>query len=1084
MIRGSFLARRAGSARLLLGTFMLTVLITAALGAALVSFAAQSLPQAVRTQLTRSPDLSISVNGAMQGPQVAGASSVIGRALGGALAGVPYQLDRALWSDPLGLAAPRGSAVTPVVEVAVMQQIAAHAVLTSGRWPGPDRPGQPLGVALPVQAAQQLHARPGTTLLPRDRITNAPVPLRVTGLYRPRDPGSGYWGIDLIGVSGISSQPPFVSYGPAVASPAAFGPGGLAVGRVSWITLLNAARIRDGDLTSLSARVSRAVAFLQGSNSLGGVQVSTGLPPLLNGLASNLVVANSLLIIGALELVLLAVAALALAARLLAGQREEESALLNARGATRWQLARSSLAEALLIGGVAAAAGVLAGTRLAALLIRITQPGTAASHSQIAGSAWWAAGAVLALAVVIAAWPALRPAATGAVRVRRGRQAALAGAARGGADLALLALAGLAVWELHTYSAVAHPAAAGIGIDPVIAVAPALALAAVTIIPLRLLPAAAKLIERVAARGRRLAAALAGWQISRRPIRQSGPFLLVILATAAVTLALAQYQSARQSAADQAAFAVGADLRADLGVPLPLPAAGMIARSPGVRDAMAVAPVSLGTSGELLAVNARAAPATVLLRSDLTAYPARQLWPRLFPSAAATGLAIPGRPARLQIMASLTAGSAIDSPGPAAVLVTIQDADGIVYLVSAGRLPADGHAHALTAVLSPARQAAYPLRLLGLSVTYNLPPDNRPGARAGAARLVISGLGAGPGAGGTFAPGRALASWTAAMSSTGLEGPFSPGTGAETGLPPGAAGDQSAGGSQRFGFSAGFSPSTAYLNENRIPDAGFTGELTITAPDAADTVPAIATAAYTRANRVQAGATVAASVNGVTILMRIAAVVRAFPTVGTGSALIVDQAPVQAILASRSATPLLVTEWWLATSGSAVPAVLQGATLTSRSAQAADVLSDPLSAVPRQAALAIALAAMLLAAIGFSISVAASVRARRAESAVLTALGVARSAQAAQFCLEQLMLSGPAAAVGLLVGTGLAWLVVPAVTLTTTAASPFPPVLVQVPVGWAALLAAALAALPVLAAAASTARRPDPAAELRTAEAS
>jgi hypothetical protein len=58
------------------------------------------------------------------------------------------------------------------------------------------------------------------------------------------------------------------------------------------------------------------------------------------------------------------------------------------------------------------------------------------------------------------------------------------------------------------------------------------------------------------------------------------------------------------------------------------------------------------------------------------------------------------------------------------------------------------------------------------------------------------------------------------------------------------------------------------------------------------------------------------------------------------------------------------------------------------------------------------------------------------------------------------------------------------VTLTSAAARPVPPVLVQVPVGPAALLAAAVAVLPVLAAAVSTARRPDPAAELRAAEAS
>jgi hypothetical protein len=677
MIRGSFLARRVSYSRLLLATVMVTVLATVTLGAALASFAAQGLPQAVRAQLARSPALSIAVHRAIAAPQVGAVGRLVRAGIGRALAGVPYRLDQALWSDPLALAAPRGSKAIPLVEVAAPDQIQARAVLTAGAWPGPPRRGRPLGVALPALAARQLRARPGTILRSADRISGARTSLRVTGLYRPADPASPYWGIDLIARSGISSQPPYVSYGPAVASPAAFGPGGLAVGQVSWIALPNAAGIHDGDLAVLAGQISRATAALQGNNSLGGAQVATGLPQLLSRLASNLVVARSLLAIGALQLALMATAALALAARLLAGHREEETALLTARGATRWQLAGPTLAETLLFGGLVAAAGVLAGTFLAAVLARITEPGMRISLAQIPVSAWWAALAVLALAAAVVLWPAIRPAAPGAARIRRGRQAALAGAARAGADVALLALAVLAVWELHTYSAVAESSAGGIGIDPVIAVAPALALAALAVIPLRLLPVAARLIERVTARGRRLAAALAGWQISRRPIRQSGPVLLVILATAATTLALAQYQTSRRSAADQAAFAVGADLRADILNPLSPAAAGAIPRSPGVRAAMPVARISAtpvgsaGSTGELLAVDSRSAARTVQLRSDLSPYPAQQLWRLLAPPGPAPGLAIPGRPARLEIMASLTARSATSSPGPASVTVSI-----------------------------------------------------------------------------------------------------------------------------------------------------------------------------------------------------------------------------------------------------------------------------------------------------------------------------------------------------------------------------------------------------------------------------
>ena len=68
------------------------------------------------------------------------------------------------------------------------------------------------------------------------------------------------------------------------------------------------------------------------------------------------------------------------------------------------------------------------------------------------------------------------------------------------------------------------------------------------------------------------------------------------------------------------------------------------------------------------------------------------------------------------------------------------------------------------------------------------------------------------------------------------------------------------------------------------------------------------------------------------------------------------------------------------------------------------------------------------------------------------------------------------------IGTVLARLLVPAVTLTGGAAAPFPPARVVVPLGPLALLALAVAAVPVLVAAATAAYRPDPAARLRAGE--
>jgi len=160
-----------------------------------------------------------------------------------------------------------------------------------------------------------------------------------------------------------------------------------------------------------------------------------------------------------------------------------------------------------------------------------------------------------------------------------------------------------------------------------------------------------------------------------------------------------------------------------------------------------------------------------------------------------------------------------------------------------------------------------------------------------------------------------------------------------------------------------------------------------------------------------------------------------------------------------------------------------GTVVTDRARLLQSMLRDPLSAIPQQAVQAIALAAALIAVLGFSVSIASNVRERRAQSALLAALGVTRGAQARLLCLEALTLSLPSAAVGVLLGALIARLLVPAVTLTSAAAAPVPPVLVQVPLPQVLGLALIVAAMPVMAAAASVAYRADPAAQLRIAEA-
>jgi hypothetical protein len=1080
------------SAWLLLAGLTVTVFITASLLAALASFDAQVLPEAAHRQLTASARTAIVVSGPVDADVARADAAPVRAALHGIFGAIPYQADSALWSNPLGLAT-QGSGPVQLFQAAAPGDFRSHAALTAGHWPGAPSPGAPIPAAVPAIAAARLHLRPGQVVTARDRDTKATARLAIAGVYRIRDPAAGYWTMDLVSTSGASTQPGFITFGPVIVAPAAFGTKGLAVGQASWLALADPARVPVGGMTALTSRIGAATRYLQGSVRLGGLQVNSGLPALLTSLSREVAVARSMLVISALQLLLLAAAALALASRLLTGHRAGETALMSSRGAAGWQLAGLSVPEIGLLAALAAAAGALAGSWLARLLARTGPLAGAGLHpTGLPASAWVVVGGAAVLAVLITAAPALRPATPGAVRARHGRQAALAGIARSGADVGLIVVALIAVRELRSYSAVAHNPSGGLGIDPVLAAAPALALAAVSLVLLRLLPLAARGLERLIARGRHLSAALASWEISRRAVTQSGPVLLAVLAVATGTLSLAQYQSWHQSARDQAAFTAGADVRVTPAGPTPLSRSGLIAGLPGVTAAMPVARTTLSLTGSsVLALDAWQAAGTVLLRRDLSPVPRAALWRRITPAGRAPGLVLPGRPARAQIMASIRLAPGAPGLGQVAVTADIQDATGATYVVAAGPLRADGHSHALVIPLSASRQAAYPLRLTGLSLSWTEPVRPATARARVAARnpakitfssLALSGAASGPFAA-PFARGDALADWSPSASASALSSLGPPNIVGDA-LPGVITGAPTPGGVTQVGLVDGYSPGPRALRNLEVAGVGsvFYGTLQLTPSFPAGPLPAIATSRFLAANHARLGSHLALDVRNTTVRVAIVAVIKAFPTAVGG--LIVDQRALADAMTGAGGAPLPAAQFWLTTAGGAVPRGLPaGSSVTSRNVLQARLLANPLSVAPLVEALAIAAAAALLAALGFSIGVAASVRSRRAQSALLSALGHSRAAQARGLCLEELMLTVPAALAGLGAGIGLAQLLVPAMTLTPAATVPLPPVLVEAPLGWILLLTAAVAVAPVLVAAVVVAQRPDPAAQLRAAEA-
>jgi hypothetical protein len=692
--------------------------------------------------------------------------------------------------------------------------------------------------------------------------------------------------------------------------------------------------------------------------------------------------------------------------------------------------------------------------------------------------AWWAAAVVSAGAAVIMVVPAGLAPTPGAARIRRGRQAVISAVSRAGTDVAVLVLAVLAGWQLRRYSVASAKPNGGIGIDPVLTLAPALALAGGTIAALRILPAAAKAGDRLAVGGKRLTVAMASWQVSRQPLRQGGTVLLIVLAVATGTLALAQHQSWVRSNHDQATFMAGADVRADLSQPLSAVQAGRLARASAVRRAMpvVVVPSATNAGSPLLALDPSQAAQIALLRPDQSPLPATTLFRKILPGGARPGVSLTGQPADIRLTAAF--GPARLNLAGATVSITIDDADGDAYQLAMGALPADGRAHTLTVRVTPAgRRALYPLRVTAINVDYEMPLTRAPVPAA--FRLVSV----------NSASGRAVSGWMATASSPELAALSQSFEVASDSMFPQVISSQLG---ADAAWTTTFDPGhgTAALSSSQSLTTPVLGELDLAVPARLTAViPGVATRAFLAANSLSVGDTVAAAVGGGTLSVTVVAVVSTFPTVTAAEGgVIVDLQSIQDYLASQSLAPLPVTEWWLSTAGQQVsprlPGLLPpGSAVTSAAGLAAGLAADPVSAVPQQALLTIAIAAAVLAITGCCVAIAVGLRQRRAESALLAALGVAPGGAARQLCLERLMLGLPSALAGLALGAVVAELLVPAVTLTVTASSPVPPVTIQFDWAQTLPLALAVATLPVLVAAAVIARRSDPAAELRTAEA-
>jgi len=1050
---------RAAAARTLLVAAALAATVTTVL---LTGFAlyAQLLPVAAtraaiaeappvdRTLLVRSPA------GDTPG-ELAGLDATIRELLGRGLAGAAGPVSGGGYASgqelPPGVGADQDFPV-----VGFLTDLPRHAELVAGGWPqplaGPRPPGAPIEAAVPAAVAELLAVQVGDRVELLDiRAEDRPAPVTVVGIWEPVDPAAAYWRL-------LSAPLGRGGWGPFVVHQDDFAARYLLLGSLEWLAEPEPEPLAEAGMAAVLAdhrRLEGALAEVrEGGDS---VRLSTSLDELAGQLQVAAVVNRSGLVLPAALLVVTSGFGLVLLARLLAAHRRGENALLRARGASRRQLVRFTALEALLVVAPAAVLAAPAGSWLVALADQRTGGRSLGIADDLAAYgpagppvAWLvavgaAAGCGLALALPAAGrgrtWVAEQQ-----ERARPGRVAVLQ---RAGVDLVLAGLAVLAWAQLRRYGSAVTPSGNGLGIDPLLVLAPVVGVLAATALALRLLPLATRLGVRLAARRDTFPGLLGMWQADRRP--HAGPVLLLVLAVAIAVLAPAVAATWQQSQRDQAAHRVGADLRIMVDNPSESSGAQLRAALPGATGLMPVHRTGMRVgdtpSSTLLAVDSERAAAVARLRPDLApAAPAELFGTLRAGRPELTGVRLPAGTRRLvgefrftapppQRQRFLRAEFGLNGqvrevpvevelprPEPADLAVHVRDADGIIRTVPIGR-PGDARL-----ALDPTGRLAFDL---------SLPPD--PTELVGlAAGLSVSGWD--PGLLPAGAPDPVTVSWRWEGLRAVAAG------GAETRLEPpdswaiGQRGEDRSGPQPEPGGPA----LAARITLQPLQDYPLSGRyLLASVPDRLPLIPALVTPDLLAAAGGEVGTrfTIEEGPTG-TSSAYLAGVVEALPGTVDGSGALVDLSwlSVHQLLWERP-TPL-VTEWWAAaperTDPAAVAALDWTGTVHDRRADTRELLADPLGTGVLLALWAAAAAAALLAAFGLVVDSRATAVRRRRELAVLHTLGTSPGGLARALVVEQAVLAGLGVLAGLAVGVAVAAAMGTSLVLTSAGAVPVP----------------------------------------------
>ncbi len=954
---------------------------------------------------------------------------------------------------------------TDLVRIGWVEQVDRHVEVTAGRLPRATDDTTPPEVVIDAGAAEVFGLGVGDTvpLVARTRTAD-PLDVVIVGEIRAVDPFAPFWHgrerlVEPVTVTTAFRTADLLTTRDTVLGSLATRPD------VGWLVLPDFDGLELDHVDPLRRRVADLEAQVNGrlfdpdAEPPAEVSVATGLPDLLVGDDRTLTVARAVIFATVTQLAALAAFALTLVAGLGVDARRSESTLLRARGAGPGQLIRQATVDAAL---------VVAPTVLVAPLVATVVVGWFDEFGPLASielelaprpvaAAWWTAGVAAIVTVGLLVAPAARAAVAAAAEGSTPRARVAGPIQRSGVDLAVVAAAAFAYWQLRVLGDDRTADLRGrFGVDPLVVLAPMFGIVAGALLVLRILPLLAGAAERFV-RGRRGAVgALTVWQLSRRPHRYTRTALLVTMAVAVGIFAAVYESTWSASQRAQAAHQVATDVRVEpnrrvgdsVGA---LQLTSLLASFDGVHTVMATVELSTTLPG--------AEPAGRLLAAEVGAVAA--LGEATDGDAAAAfarlrdrrpeipGIDLPGEPVELVLPTTVTEVDQFglpvepdpdrpaDPPLAGSLSLTLQDGDGMLHVVSAGALTIDTVRRSISLAAPAAGSSAVPrppLRVVDLQLdTVTQGPLSR------FVDITLGPIEVVDAAGTVTEVPFADVPFAVATEPLGF-----------LATPASATVSSSEDGSMRIVATTGSS-----LLAVRVVH---TVTRTLLPDD--DVVAAVADRRWAAAADLTVGDVIAVPTDRIDgVRVEIVELVDVVPGVdpNTTPALLVDLPSMQWYERTAGRPSRNVSEYWL---GIDEGAAVNVDTFVRPPVDAVDVTvlddrRDELTANPPAlgslgALGAGFLASVVLAMTALVLTAVVSVRERAAEFAVLDALGLPARRRRAWLFREQAVIVAFGIVVGAGIGLGLAQLVLPVTSLAQDGGSTFPPVVVQVP--WSRVL--------------------------------